>query len=116
MKGFFLFVLFFLHFISFAQEDDKLVKSTSLIVKKSKSPIATIDQYKIITIEKDSIVYDTSLTIHDEYRFNYLRKDIFGLMPFPNEGQPFNTLDFGLNKYKSLPNIGFSAKHFNLIL
>ena len=115
MKGFFLFVFFFLHFISFAQEDDKLVKSTSLIVKKSKSPIATIDQYKIITIEKDSIVYDTSLTIHDEYRFNYLRKDIFGLMPFPNEGQPFNTLDFGLNKYKSLPNIGFSAKHFNYL-
>lgn len=115
MKGVFLFFFIFLPFLSLAQEEEKFEKATTLIAKKSISPIATIDQYKIITIEKDSIVYDTSLTIHDEYRFNYLRKDNFGLMPFPNEGQPFNTLDFGLNKYESLPKIGFAAKHFNYL-
>jgi hypothetical protein len=80
-----------------------------------KKLIAKIDQYKIITIEKDTIIYDTSLTIHDEYRFNYLRRDAFGLMPFPNEGQPFNTLDFGLTKFESLPNMGFAGKHFSYI-
>jgi hypothetical protein len=80
-----------------------------------KKLIAKIDQYKIITIERDTIIYDTSLTIHDEYRFNYLRRDAFGLMPFPNEGQPFNTLDFGLTKFESLPNMGFVGKHFNYI-
>ncbi|MDD2987264.1 putative porin [Flavobacterium sp.] len=115
MKGVFLFFFIFLPFLSLAQEEEKFEKATTLIAKKSKSPIATIDQYKIITIEKDSIVYDTSLTIHDEYRFNYLRKDNFGLMPFPNEGQPLNTLDFGLNKYESLPKMGFAAKHFNYL-
>jgi hypothetical protein len=82
---------------------------------EAKNPKATIDMYKIITIEKDTIIYDTSLTIHDEYRFNYLRRDAFGLMPFPNEGQPFNTLDFGLTKFESLPNMGFVGKHFNYI-
>jgi hypothetical protein len=80
-----------------------------------KKLIAKIDQYKIITIERDTIIYDTSLTIHDEYRFNYLRKDAFGLMPFPNEGQPFNTLDFGFKEFEALPNMGFVAKHFNYI-
>lgn len=115
MKGFFLFILLFYSFISFAQEEEKFEKATSLIKNKSTAPQATIDQYKIITIEKDTIVYDTSLTIHDEYRFNYLRKDNFGLMAFTNEGQTYNTLDFGLTKFNSLPNVGFSAKHFNYL-
>jgi hypothetical protein len=115
MKGFFLFIFLFYSFISFAQEEEKFEKATTLIKNKSTAPQATIDQYKIITIEKDTIVYDTSLTIHDEYRFNYLRKDNFGLMAFTNEGQSYNTLDFGLTKFNSLPNVGFSAKHFNYL-
>jgi len=80
-----------------------------------KAPIAVIDQYKIITIERDTIVLDTSLTIQKEYKYNYLRKDAFGLLPFLNEGQSYNTLNFGYNSFSALPNIGFKAKQFNYL-
>ena len=40
---------------------------------------ATFDQYRIITLQKDTTYVDTSLTIKKEYEYNYLRKDIFGL-------------------------------------
>ncbi|WP_395066046.1 putative porin, partial [Flavobacterium sp.] len=58
---------------------------------------------------------DTTLAIKKEYDYNYLRKDIFGLMPFPNEGQTYNTLNFGLTKFNSFPEMGFKAKHFNYL-
>jgi hypothetical protein len=73
---------------------------------------ATIDMYKIVTLQRDTVFVDTSLTIQKEYRVNYLRKDNFGLLPFANEGQTYNTLDFGLNQFSPLPEIGFKAKHF----
>jgi hypothetical protein len=57
---------------------------------------------------------DTSLTIQREYSFNYLRKDNFGLLPFPNEGQTYNTLQYSLTKYSPYPEFGFKAKHFGL--
>ncbi len=76
---------------------------------------ATIDQYRIITLQRDTTYVDTSLTIKSEYRFNYLRKDIFGLMPFANEGQTYNTLQYSLNELAAYPNFGYKAKHFNYI-
>ncbi len=76
---------------------------------------AKISDYKIITIERDTTHYDTSLTIQKEYRYNYLRKDIFGLQQFANEGQTYNTLDYGLNQFDPYPEIGFSGKHFNFL-
>ncbi len=90
-------------------------RSSSSSTSNKKAPKARIDQYKIITIERDTIVLDTTLSIQKEYRFNYLRKDIFGLQPFANEGQTYNTLDFGLNKFQSYPEVGFSGKHFNYL-
>jgi len=74
--------------------------------------IATIDMYKIVTLERDTIMMDTTLSIQKEYRVNYLRKDNFGLLAFSNEGQTYNTLDFGLNHFNPFPEIGFKAKHF----
>ncbi|AXG72852.1 hypothetical protein DVK85_00835 [Flavobacterium arcticum] len=74
--------------------------------------IATIDMYKIISIERDTTYIDTSLTIQKEYTENYLRKDIFGLLPFHNIGQTYNTLDYGLKDYSPFPEFGFTAKHF----
>lgn len=76
------------------------------------TPEAPIDWYKIISIHRDTIVMDTALTIKKEYRFNYLRKDLFGLLALPNEGQPYNLLNFGLRKTKSQQDMGFSGKHF----
>lgn len=82
-------------------------------IKKPKEKVATIDMYRVITLERDTTYIDTSLTIKKLYSFNYLRKDTFGLMPFPNEGQTYNTLQYSLNSFSPLPEFGFKAKHFN---
>ncbi|RZJ76344.1 MAG: hypothetical protein EOO45_02565 [Flavobacterium sp.] len=74
--------------------------------------IATIDMYKIISIDRDTTFVDTSLTLQKDYRANYLRKDNFGLLPFSNEGHTYNTLDFSLVKFNPFPEFGFKAKHF----
>ena len=76
---------------------------------------APIDLYKIYTLQRDTTYVDTSLTIQSEYKYNLLRKDIFGLMPFSNEGHTYNSLDFGLANKTAFPNFGFRAKHFNYL-
>jgi hypothetical protein len=77
--------------------------------------VATMKMYRFISIERDTTYLDTSLTIQKEYSFNYLRKDIFGLLPFSNEGQTYNTLQYSLNEISALPEFGFKAKHFNFL-
>lgn len=74
---------------------------------------APVDLYKIYTLQKDTTFVDTTLSIQSEYKYNLLRKDIFGLLPFSNEGHTYATLDFGLSIKSVLPNFGFKAKHFN---
>lgn len=86
-------------------------KSTS----NKKAPKASISQYQIITLSKDTTVVDTSLTVQKEYKFNYLRKDTYGLLAFTNEGQPYTTLDFGINDFTPFPEFGFSGKHFSYL-
>ncbi|WP_414000290.1 putative porin [Flavobacterium sp. W1B] len=80
-----------------------------------KGEAAPIDQYRFISIERDTTYLDTSLTIQKEYSHNYLRKDNFGLLAFPNEGQTYNTLQYSLTKFSPYPEIGFKAKHFNFL-
>lgn len=80
--------------------------------KKNKPPI---DLYKFYTLEKDTTYVDTTLNIKKEYKYNLLRKDIFGLLPFANEGHTYNTLDFTTITKKTMPNFGFTAKHFNYL-
>ncbi|SFQ28088.1 Putative porin [Flavobacterium akiainvivens] len=77
-----------------------------------KDTVATIDMYRIITLQNDTIQVDTTLTIQQDYKTNYLRKDNFGLLVFPNEGHTYNTLFYGLNKFNPFPEFGFKAKHF----
>ena len=102
---------------------DQLTTSNSSLSAKSKDTTqfksiktATFDQYRIITLQRDTTYVDTSLTIKKEYALNYLRKDIFGLMPFANEGQTYTTLDFGLNQFNPYPEIGLTGKHFNFLV
>jgi hypothetical protein len=132
LKHFFLFLtLFFSVFVS-AQKKQVLNNRT-----KSKTPNASsqqfsdstqgskstsgkfkraaIDQYRVISIENDTTYLDTTLSIRKDYIYNYLRKDNFGLLPFANEGQPYQTLDFGINEFTSFPAVGFQGKHFNYL-
>lgn len=106
-------VLFLLMYsVGFSQEDQSNDAAKSLPKKQVK---AAFDQYRIITLQKDTTYVDTSLTIKKEYEYNYLRKDNFGLLPFANEGQTYTILDFGLKNFQSFPEIGFSGKQFNFL-
>lgn len=104
----------------FSQEKEITDNPKSLIKTqaqraKEKAQKAPITSYKIYSIERDTIVLDTTLSIKKEYGFNYLQKDLFGLMPFPNEGQTYTTLDFGLTKFTPFPEFGYRAKHMSYI-
>jgi hypothetical protein len=113
----FFFIIFFVTTYSFSQENiDQLENLTKDSQNKTgKTATASIDQYQIISISRDTTYVDTSLTIKKEYEFNYLRKDIFGLVPFPNEGQTYTTLFYGLKQNTFFPSIGFKGKHFNYL-
>jgi Putative porin len=92
--------------------NDTLRRLTPDRPKSAADTIATIDMYRIITLQQDTIQVDTTLTIKKDYETNYLRKDNFGLLIFPNEGHTYNTLDYGLTKFNPFPEFGYKAKHF----
>ncbi len=87
--------------------------------KKSKPIVknenATIDLYKIISFDNDTTYVDTTLTLKKDYKFNYLRKDYFDLIPFNNIGQTFNTLSHDFSDTNLMPIFGARARHFNFM-
>jgi hypothetical protein len=87
---------------------DKENKNTNV-----SSENATIDLYKVIAHDKTTSIIDTSLTISKEYKFNYLRKDNFGLIQFANVGQTYNSLTKDFGGTNLLPMFGARARHFN---
>jgi hypothetical protein len=106
--------------LAFSQEPVKEKPKKSLVKTaeqkaKELARKAPITSYKIYTIERDTTLVDTSLSIKKEYEYNYLRKDNFGLLPFVNEGQTYNTLQYSLNKFSAYPEFGYKAKHFNYL-
>ena len=120
MRISFLVVLFFCTTLLFSQEKNSTISnipnnSLANDSLKMKKPVATIDMYRVITLERDTTYIDTSLTIQKKYSHNYLRKDLFGLLPFSNEGQTYNTLQYSLNSFSPLPEFGFKAKHFSFL-
>lgn len=77
---------------------------------------APVSLYKIISIENDTTHVDTSLNIYKDYRFNYLRKDNFGLLPFSNVGRTYNRLTYDfIDDQEILPQFGARARHFNFM-
>ncbi|WP_306014667.1 MULTISPECIES: putative porin [unclassified Allomuricauda] len=71
----------------------------------------TINDYKIISYQRDTTYVDTTLTIRKDYIYNYLREDDFELMPFANMGQPYNELGKSFVSTPYYPRIGATAKH-----
>jgi hypothetical protein len=123
-----LFVLFFLSVIfpAFGQVPQERPKEIDSAVfqkrelalekrkeAKKKGDSLTIEMYKIISYQGDTTFVDTTLTIHKEYKYNFLRRDDFELMPFSNIGQPYNRLGVNLNKSKWFPQLGALARHYN---
>ncbi len=101
-----------------ANEDSLRIKMKKAIRpadKTSGTEEITIKDYKIISHNRDTTYLDTTLTIEKEYRYNYLRKDDFELMPFSNVGQPYNALGLTFERASLYPFIGARAKHFNYL-
>ncbi|WP_298902723.1 putative porin [uncultured Psychroserpens sp.] len=80
---------------------------------KVNSSVAKIEQYKMYDLDGNIELVDTSLTIQKEYKFNYLRKDNFGLIAFANLGQTYNQLSRDFKGHRLLPEFGARARHFN---
>jgi len=101
--------------INTSQSQDTIVKpSKDLQDQKVKDQTkANIKDYLIISHKNDTTYLDTTLTIQKEYKFNYLRKDNFGLMPFANTGQTYNSLTYSFENTRLMPSFGARARHFN---
>lgn len=91
-----------------------LDKKTKPINPKDKIEVdsitLSIEDYKIISFERDTTFLDTTLTIQKEYKYNYLREDDFELMPFGNIGQAYNELGVNFERVGSYPSLGAEAK------
>ncbi|MEM6684768.1 MAG: putative porin, partial [Bacteroidota bacterium] len=72
-----------------------------------------INLYKIISHHRDTTIVDTTLTIEKDYKYNYLRRDDFELIPFSNLGQTYNSLGYSFDTPKAFPDMGMRARHFN---
>lgn len=83
--------------------------------EKEQQDSITIKDYKIISYARDTISLDTTLTIRKEYKYNYIRKDDFELMPFANIGRPYNHLGRSFSKNSFYPHLGALARHFNYL-
>ncbi|MEM9001794.1 MAG: putative porin [Bacteroidota bacterium] len=95
-----------------AQELDSTKVFGDKVKKGQPSKTISIQDYKIISHSRDTTFIDTTLTIHKEYKYNYLRRDDFELMPFSNMGQPYNSLGKEWKSAGFYPRIGAKAKHF----
>ncbi|MFV8281168.1 putative porin [Christiangramia marina] len=83
--------------------------------QKKQDSIPPVDLYKIISVKNDTTHLDTTLTISKDYKFNYLRKDNFELLPFSNTGQTYNALSFTENNSKAFPGFGAEARHYSFM-
>lgn len=112
MRYIFTLLLFVFTLQGFSQDKKpkSLRKETNDTLNKAK-----ITQYAIITIDRDTSYVDTSLSIKSDYKHNYLKKDMFGLLPFSNDGGYYATLNFGSTNISTLPSMGFSTKHLNYV-
>ena len=98
------------------QDTLKVVNAISKLTgldKKEEGKKAKIQDYLIISIENDTTYVDTTLTIQKDYKFNYLRKDNFGLIAFSNLGQTYNSLTYDFQNTGLMPLFGARARHFN---
>ncbi|WP_296312229.1 putative porin [Winogradskyella sp. UBA3174] len=93
----------------FGEDSSKAKKSNGF------NKVAPINLYLQFNRENDSSFVDTTLSINKHYKFNYLQKDNFGLMPFANIGQSYNSLTFNSFQNNTIPVFGARARHFNYL-
>ncbi|HLV51206.1 MAG TPA: putative porin, partial [Flavobacterium sp.] len=85
------------------------------IVTAAGDTVAPISEYKIFNEYKGASVFDTILNIQKQYRQNYLRKDLFGVLGFSNDGQTYQALEPNFLQIRNVINMGFSARRFSYL-
>lgn len=116
MKYSFLVIFFLVSLVTYAQTEIRGTGGQDLRSPTQKREKPPISDYQIISVRNDTTMVDTSLTIEDDYRFNYLREDNFGLLPFSNVGQTYNSLTYDFEDDTSLlPLFGARARHYNFM-
>lgn len=93
--------------------NDSVVQDNSGTKKINLSAKTKYTDYKIFSFLRDTSYVDTTLNINKHYKFNFLRRDNFGLLPFHNIGQTFNRLTYDFDEINTTPSIGFTAKQFS---
>ena len=101
--------------VFFAQEPPSRDMGQQRPIQKDSLQKPLITAYKIISVQGDTTFVDTSLTIQKDYKFNYLRKDNFELLPFSNIGQTYNSLAYNLKGENLIPEFGGRARRFNFM-
>ncbi|WP_010181299.1 putative porin [Aquimarina agarilytica] len=91
------------------EEDSSSKRKFSGPKEKKKKP--PIELYKIISAERDTTYLDTTLSIQKDYKFNYLRKDDFEFVPFPNVGSPYVQLAKQEKYFEVMPHFGARTRH-----
>ena len=95
------------------QQNDSIKNSSN--VKITLSGETNYTDYKVFSHKRDTTYIDTTLTLQKEYKFNYLRKDLFEFLEFHNQGQSLNNLGYSFNNIDRFPDIGFSAKQVSYL-
>ena len=72
----------------------------------------SVSDYKIISLDGTEKAVDTTLSIENEYSFNFLRKDYFEYLPLPNMGEGVNKMGYSFHDEPLTPQMGASVKHF----
>lgn len=85
------------------------------IVTAAGDTVAPISAYKIFNEYKGDATFDTVLTVKKQYLQNYLRKDLFGVLGFNNDGQTYQSLTPTFLELTNSINFGFNARRFSYL-
>ena len=120
MQKFFLVLTFFLIQTSIFSQSVDLegkIKAQEEAQKKEntgdKKDTLSSKDYKVFYYDDREESIDTSLSIYKDYKFNFLRQDMFELLKMPNVGQPYNKLGYELKTTSDYPKLGALGKHFS---
>ena len=89
----------------------KIKKERYIPYLKSMDEVSVSD-YKIMSLNGTERSVDTTLSIENEYSFNFLRKDYFEYLPLPNMGEGFNKMGYNFHDEPLTPQMGARVKHF----
>ena len=90
----------------------KISKKKRFIPFVKSMDMVGINDYKIMFMDGSEKDVDTSLSIEGEYTFNFLRKDYFEYLTFPNMGEGFNKMGYDFHSQPLAPQMGARVKHF----